>query len=241
MTCPRCGSAMAEETLDGHLGRPIVIDLCFACQVFWFDQRESLRLSPASTLRLFRVIGEQTDGGPPGEMGTTRCPRCTSPLRRTQDLQRSTRFEYWTCPNGHGRLTTFFNFLREKDYVRPLTGAQLEALRRNVQMLHCSNCGASIDLARASACGHCGSPVTMLDLGQAERLIARLQQADRSGVRPGGADGHVDPALAMRLSKARREVDAAFDALAHDTGWRSDVSRSGLVSAGLHALARWLK
>ena len=28
---------MQEETLDGHLARPVVIDLCFACQSFWFD------------------------------------------------------------------------------------------------------------------------------------------------------------------------------------------------------------
>jgi len=225
---------MAEETLDGHLGRPIAVDLCFPCQLFWFDQRESLRLSPGSTLKLFRRIGERADRRPTGAGNALRCPRCPSPLRRTRDLQRTTRFEYFRCPNGHGRLTTFFNFLREKDFVRPLSGRQLEELRRHVQTLNCSNCGAAIDLTHRSACAHCGSPVSMLDLPQAERLIAQLQQAEHG-------TGQVDPALPLRLSRARHEVHGTFDAFERDAGWYADVSSSGLVSAGLHALAKWFK
>ena len=58
MKCPGCDCPMVAETLDGHLGRPVTIDLCIACHVFWFDQNESLQLAPRSTLRLFRVIGE---------------------------------------------------------------------------------------------------------------------------------------------------------------------------------------
>ena len=41
---------MQEHTLDGLLGRPLVVDLCEPCQSFWFDGRESLQLSPAATL-----------------------------------------------------------------------------------------------------------------------------------------------------------------------------------------------
>ena len=58
MNCPGCDEPMVAETLDGHLGRPVSIDLCIACHVFWFDQNESLQLAPRSTLRLFRLIGE---------------------------------------------------------------------------------------------------------------------------------------------------------------------------------------
>jgi len=57
--CPRCGAAMQQETFDGHLDRSVVIDICHACQCFWFDARESTSLTPGSTLALFRVIGEK--------------------------------------------------------------------------------------------------------------------------------------------------------------------------------------
>lgn len=231
IACPQCHVPMEAQTLAGHLGRPIVVDICFTCQVFWFDHRESLRLSAASTLALFRTLGERS-AGPAPEAGAAACPRCGSPLRRTQDQQRNTRFEYRRCPDDHGRLITFFNFLREKDFIRPLSGAELQTLRQNVQQLHCSNCGAAIDLAAASACGHCGAPVSMLDLQHAGRLVEQLQRADNR-------DGEPDPALPLQLAKARREVDAAFDHFERDTSWSGDVARSGLVTAGLRAIARW--
>ena len=63
-------------------------------------------------------------------------------------MQRATRFSYLHCPNDHGRLTTFFDFLREKDFIRPLTAEQLQELRQNVQTVNCSNCGAPIDVTR---------------------------------------------------------------------------------------------
>jgi len=49
---------MDAETFDGHLGTSVTIDLCLPCQVFWFDTRESLKFSPGSVLKLFRIIGE---------------------------------------------------------------------------------------------------------------------------------------------------------------------------------------
>src|SRR5262245_30884319 len=143
---------MQEETLDGHLARPVVIDLCFGCQAFWFDAHESLSLTPASTLTLFRVIGERAAKPQPPGPDLAKCPRCRGRLRRTHDMQRATRFEYLRCPNGHGRLTTFFDFLREKDFIRPLTPTQIEELRANLQTIHCSSCGATVDLARGAAC-----------------------------------------------------------------------------------------
>ena len=130
-------------------------------------------------------------------------------------MQRNTRFEYLRCPNNHGRLITFFEFLKEKDFVRPLTAPQLAELRQTVQFLNCSNCGAPVDLAKASACGHCRSPLSMLDLSQAEALIEQLQRADRSG-QP------VDPALPMNLERARRQTEATFAGLMRDVTFSHD-------------------
>jgi Zn-finger nucleic acid-binding protein len=225
---------MEALTLAGHNGRTVDIDLCMPCQSLWFDGRESLALTPASTLTLFRVIGEHTSRPTPSAAELAKCPRCRGRLRLMKDLQRHTRFEYLRCPNGHGRLTTFVEFLKEKQFVRALTPQQLADLRANVQMLNCSNCGAAVDLTKASACGHCGSPLSMLDMSQAQALIEQLQKADRRG-QP------IDPALPMNLERARRETEASFAGLVRDTTFIHDVSATDLVSAGLHAIARWLR
>jgi ribosomal protein S27AE len=224
---------MTSQTLEGQLGAPVEIDLCTACQVFWFDRHESLQLSPGSTLKLFRLVGEQAASRRGPVSNEPHCPRCGAGLRLTQDKQRNTPFRYWRCGNEHGRLTTFFDFLREKDFIRPLSPAQVEELRRNVQAVNCSNCGASIDLARGSACGHCGSPLSMLDMEQAQRLIGQLRQAEPS-VRP------IDPTLPLQLELAKREVEKAFASFERDEDWFGDVSSSGIVGAGLKALTRWL-
>jgi hypothetical protein len=230
--CPGCKAQMGSQTLEGHLGPSVTIDLCLACQVFWFDRHESLQLSPASTLKLFRLIGEGAAHRRASVSTDPACPRCGTRLLPTHDKQRNTPFQYWRCPNGHGRLITFFDFLREKNFIRPLSPAQVAALRQNVQTVNCSNCGAPVDLARGSACSHCGSPLSMLDMDQAKEVITQLRQADRTG-QP------VDPTLPLQMEQARREVERAFAGFEHEPGWMGEVSSSGIVGAGLRALARW--
>jgi hypothetical protein len=233
MNCPACGAAMTAQTFDGHLGRSVAIDLCVGCQQIWFDQGESLQLSPASTLRLFRLIGERAGAKRGPVAAELRCPRCGSRLVTTHDKQRNTPFQYWRCERRHGRLISFFDFLREKDFIRPLSPEQVEELRRNVQTVNCSNCGAAIDLTHTSACGHCGSPLSMLDAEQTQRLIGQLQRAGR-GDRP------VDPTLPLQLERAKREVETAFATFECEPGWFGEVTSAGLVGAGLASLARWL-
>ena len=224
---------MTSHTVQGQLGRPVTVDLCQPCQALWFDLRESLQLTPGATLMLFRVIGEHVAKPQAIEAETAKCPRSKARLRRTQDLQRATRFEYFRCPHDHGRLTTFFDFLKEKDFIRPLTPLQIAELRQNIQVVNCSNCGAPIDLAQTSDCAHCGSPLSMLDMQQAETLVARLREADR-------ADKPIDPALPLALARARRETEEAFKGLPRDTVWLDEGRSFGLVGAGLSALARLL-
>jgi hypothetical protein len=223
---------MTEQTLVGHLATPVKIDVCFPCQAFWFDGYESLRLSPGSVLALFKLIGEQTPSKPVALSDLSTCPRCHMRLAPTHDQQRNTRFEYLRCPAKHGRLTSFFNFLREKDFVRPLTPQQVEELRRNVQSVNCSNCGAAVDLVRGVECAHCGSPLSMLDMRQAQTLVETLRQADAGKMH--------DPSWPMRAELARRETEVAFQTFERDASWVHQASSAGLVGAGLSTLARWL-
>ena len=227
---------MTSHALSGHLGRPLSIDLCLGCQAFWFDARESLQLTPASTLKLFQLIGDHLADGRPRSSSLTRaaCPRCGGALRVTRDMQRNTRFEYLNCPAGHGRLTTFFNFLREKNFVRPLSPDQLAELRKNVHAVNCSNCGAPIDLAARTTCGHCGSALSMLDMTQASRLIEALRAADRAGA-------PIDPTLPLQLEQTRRQMTLMFEGIERDPSWLQTAASVGLVGAGLGAVARWLR
>ena len=226
---------MAEETFDGHLGRSVAIDICHACQSLWFDSRESVTLTPGSTLALFRVIGEKLTRPQHTDSELAKCPRCKGRLRRTRDMQRATRFEYLNCPNGHGRLISFFDFLREKDFIRPLTPQQIAELRENVGSVNCANCGAPVDLATGAACPHCATPLSMLDMKQAEKLVAQLQKAEDRTHQP------IDPALPLELLRARRETERAFADMTDREIWFRDVRSTDLVGAGLSAVARWFK
>jgi Zn-finger nucleic acid-binding protein len=214
---------MKSLTLEGHYQRPLVIDLCETCHAFWFDGLESLQLAPASVLDLFRIVGKA--GGPRAQVSSqARCPRCDADLVRTFDQQRQSRFEYRRCPSGHGRLTTFFNFLREKDFIRPMSDAQLEELRRNLRSVNCSNCGGPVDIVKTSACPHCGSGLSVLDVAQAEKLVAALE--GKSVKRQS-----TDPALALGIERAKRDVAAAFGSFEREPD---------LVSAAIGAFSRWL-
>ena len=225
---------MQAETFDAHLGRRVTIDICHACHSFWFDTHESATLTPGSTLKLFRIIGEKITRPERSNGDLAKCPRCKSRLRRTHDIQRTTKFEYLSCPHAHGRLTTFFDFLREKDFIRPLTPQQIEDLRRNVGSVNCANCGAPVDLASGAACGHCGTPLSMLDVKQAERLVEQLQKAEDRARQP------VDPALPLALERLRRQSERQFVGFRDDDPWLSVLDpRTDLVVAGLQLVARW--
>jgi Zn-finger nucleic acid-binding protein len=233
--CPRCGASMHQETFEGHLSRSVVIDICHSCQCFWFDARESVALTPGSTLALFRVIGEKLSRSQHSNADLAKCPRCKGRLRRTQDMQRATRFEYLNCPNGHGRLISFFDFLREKDFIRPLTAQQIADLRQNVGSVNCANCGSPVDLSKGAACSHCGTPLSMLDMKQAEKLVAQLQKAEDRANLP------IDPTLPIELLRVRRQTERAFEGIPDQELWFKDVVSTDLLGASLTAVARWLK
>jgi DNA-directed RNA polymerase subunit RPC12/RpoP len=233
MHCPNCNGEMTVMTLEGHQGKSVVIDRCVPCQAFWFDKFESLQLAPAATLNLLQWIGEQKPAGPASFEKAMRCPRCESHLLPTQDMQRNTRFCYFRCTNAHGRFIRFFEFLREKDFIRPLSTQQIAELRKHIRMVNCSNCGAPVDLEKGAACSHCGSPLSMLDMDQPQRLIAQLKEA--------AAPKPIDPALGFELMKAKRDMNRLFGEVGSDPIWWKDVASSDLVQACLGSVARWLK
>ena len=104
MICPRCKKAMRAHRVDGHLGKQVEVNVCVPCQSVWFDAHEHLQLTAGAVLTLFRVIGENVARPQWQDRDLAYCPRCKGQLRRTQDIQRNTHFEYFRCPNQNGRL-----------------------------------------------------------------------------------------------------------------------------------------
>ena len=165
--------------MSGIYGPDVELDLCFACHVLWLDKRESLHLTPRGTLDLFKVLHEHRDDPRHALDGRSACPRCRRQLKLLKDIGKGGRFSYYGCPERHGRLTPFSEFLKEKQFVRSLNPLEQQRLRAEVKNVQCSSCGAPVDLAKGFQCGHCGSPITVLDADAVEKTLRELETADR--------------------------------------------------------------
>jgi uncharacterized protein YbaR (Trm112 family) len=213
---------MSEQSFERLYANPVPIDICHPCAALWFDRLENFSLTPGAVLRLFVVMNDNRPAQRHPLRNDLACPRCHARLLLTHDMQRNTRFQYWRCPAEHGHFITFFEFLREKNFVRPLRPAEIARLKQNVRTVTCSSCGAPVDLDTGAACPYCRAPLSMLDAQQVDTVVqelkreeARRQEAKREAL---------DPALALRLAKDER-----------------DDPPGDLVEAGLAALASFLK
>jgi DNA-directed RNA polymerase subunit RPC12/RpoP len=225
MRCPGCSSTMQHQILEGVLGTSVDVGFCLSCRAFWFEPFETLHLTRSSTLKLFAVIADQATAVAASPVpNACYCPKCNSRLLLTHDRQHTTPFQYWRCDLEHGRFTSFVDFLREKDFIRPLSPQQIAELRQNIQVINCSNCGAPIDLTKDSACGHCGSPLSMLDT---EKMMEMAKSDDRAP----------DAGLALEHG----EVAALFALRESSAGRNGGSSSSSLVDLGLQAVAHWLR
>jgi hypothetical protein len=175
---------MEALTLTSRIGLPIEIDACWSCQMIWFDNMESSALSPDSVVELFKRIHAGRDR--PRNIVSMRmaCPRCATPLALTQDLGRGGHFSYYRCQNGDGRLTSFTQFLREKNFVRTLNPAEIQSLSVKVSQIRCSSCGAPVDLQKDSACTHCGSPISVLDADAVDKALKEYEVRAQTRPRP---------------------------------------------------------
>ena len=215
MKCPGCSVEMTSMTVEAHLTAPLTIEVCIPCRAFWFDKYEDLKISAGSTLKLIRLIGENSSTAriPPAEI--LRCPRCGSRLLLTHDLQRTTKFSYSRCGNEHGRFIGFLDFLREKNFIRALSPKEINELRQKIQTVNCSNCGASINLATDSICAHCGSAISILDMEQPQKMLNELKRAAEP--RP------IDPTLPLELERVKRETEHWFGPTEPTPDWLGQI------------------
>lgn len=203
MNCPNCTTEMEIVSLEGVYGTPIEVDLCFACHVLWLDKRESLHLSPGGTLDLFRSLHEHRDDPRHAIDGKSHCPRCSARLQLLHDRGKGGRFSYHACPNRHGRLTPFSEFLKEKEFVRELTPAEKSQVQAELKSVQCSSCGAPVDLSGDFSCGHCGSPISVLDADAVDRTLSKL--AEKKAERD--AERAVDPKTREMRARALASME----------------------------------
>lgn len=231
--CPNCRHALEAVSIPG-LYRALTIDVCAACQGFWFDENESLQLSPEGSLALFQLVHERHARRQHALNDRLACPRCDLRLSLVVDKQRDTRFQYYRCARGHGRFMTFFHFLRARNFVRNLSPREMAQLRASVRQVNCSNCGAPVHLDRDVACTYCRAPVSMLDPEQVRKALADLEAAAARRSAP-------DAALPLTLMMERLQAERVFqEAQREGAGRGARAGQDGLVEVGLGSLVEWL-
>ena len=235
LNCPNCHNPMESRTEEafGAVNQPVEIASCAGCNLFWFDDGASIRLTPKGVLGLFQYIG-QVKPAPSTLVSSQSCPRCSGMLAFTHDLQRNTRFTYWRCVRDSGQLMTFNQFLAEKNFIRPPSAAELAKLRETVRQITCSQCGAPIDLSTDVACSHCGAPVALIDSEGVAKALRELaagagSQASPTGSPPGS------PAAPQAMSGALG--DAQLDALFNQERLREREHNHDLLAIGVAAIS----
>ena len=166
-------------------------------------------------------------------------------LKSTTDLAKGGRFSYSRCANGHGRLISFTQFLREKNFIRSLQPHEIAALSVRVKQIRCSSCGGPVNLESDKACTHCGSAISVLDEAAVEQALLKLQSRENQRTTP-------DP---LRMNEAILAIDASARRARLHQGlqqqqpglreWLNDTPVNGpladLVVLGIGtALAAWL-
>src|SRR5271165_5797078 len=176
--CPNCRQPMQTQDLERTNQGTVRVELCFSCAGFWFDHLASVELAPGAVIELFKEIQSHRDDARQPVANQLNCPRCAGALVLSYDLSKSGRFSYFRCSNGDGRFTPFFQFLREKQFVRSLTPAELQRVRSQVRQIRCSECGAPIDLEHSSQCQYCHAPVSFLDPDAVEKAMRTWSEAE---------------------------------------------------------------
>lgn len=210
--CPSCRTAMEVHRLpgtNGVHGGVVELDLCFACQGMWFDPQENLKLSPAAVAELFKLLHDHRDTHRQPLAATLGCPHCKLSLTQGFDVVRSGRYITHRCGNGHGRFSAFSSFMIEKGFVRQLTRPEIDDIARHVAVIHCTGCGAPVDLRKDHACPHCRSAFSLLDPKAVEKALqgyakaATATTASSAEISPSKASDLADALIAIERDRER--------------------------------------
>jgi len=203
---------MEVHELPAQYGSRVEIDFCFGCHGIWFDHLENLKLAPEAVATVFKQMHQHRDAPRTPLAGRLRCPQCRGQLAQGFDVVRGGRYITHRCEQRHGRFSSFASFMIEKGFVRQLNKAEIADIAAKVGVIHCSSCGAPVDLRKEDACSHCRSALSLLDPQAVEKA---LQHYARTAVPHPQADAHAvaDAIVAQARERSRAEREAARNRL----------------------------
>ncbi|MDK9705088.1 MAG: zf-TFIIB domain-containing protein [Sulfuritalea sp.] len=210
--CPSCRAPMSAHRFPRKLNGEVTLDLCFPCQGIWFDEYESLQLTPAGVIELFKLIHEHRDDQRLPLASPLRCPRCGERLIHSQDRVKSGLFNYLRCGQHDGRFITFAQFMIEKGFVRQLTPVEIRAIGVRVGVVRCTGCGAPVDIRKDSACKHCRAPIAILDAQAVERALAGYRRVAASQAAPADPQLLAEAILSRERERSQRQHSRGLDA-----------------------------
>jgi Zn-finger nucleic acid-binding protein len=237
MKCPGCQQPMEPVPLEGTYRGPMTIDVCTACRGFWFDAGEQFRLSAAATLLLVRRVEASRDTPRQRVGARLPCPRCNLVLGLTYDLIRDDKYRYFRCPSQHGVFMPFFEFLRSQNLVRGLTPQEVDALKQKLVSIHCSSCGAPIDLQTQTKCESCGSGLAIVDLDHLGGALRQLDADARVAATAIGAPPPMPPGEIIADWRADQEARRRLEEGDEDDDVNTQID---LLDVGATLLSRLL-
>lgn len=199
---------MDTQTVAGRHGSQLELDICHSCHGIWFDGNENLRMAPAGVVDMFRQLHDHRDDPQTPLAQHMACPRCRRTLAEGMDTVKTGRYVTWRCPQRHGRFSPFSSFFIEKGFVRLLTAAEIADLAERVRVIHCTSCGAPVDLRQHAACPYCRSALSLLDpqaVAQALRQYGQQAQRASEGAAPTDV---ADALLAVEKERERARREA---------------------------------
>lgn len=198
---------MQVHALPAQYGGTVEIDFCFGCHGIWFDPTENLKLAPEAIATVFKQMHQHADA--PRTPLATRlgCPTCHGRLVQGFDLVRNGRYITHRCEQRHGRFSSFAAFMIEKGFVRQLTQPEIADIAAKVGVIHCSSCGAPVDLRREDACSHCRSALSLLDPKAVEQALQRY--ASKSAARQPSPESMGDAIVTLARDRARAQREDA--------------------------------
>lgn len=213
---------MRLESFERKTEGRVDLDFCDACQAIWFDAFESSQLTPGAVMKVFEAIHQRRDAPPRSLADVCRCPACRRALVLTHDIQRTNRITYYRCAEGHGRLSTFYQFLREKNFIRSLTVGEIEKLKAVVKQVRCTSCGAPVNLERDAQCPFCRAPIAILDADAVTHALAELasEEQKRQAVDPHAA---IDALLAGQRSARAGGAPRPWNFQPVSPAWNTDL------------------
>jgi len=170
LACGNCRQTMQRVGLDGRYGASVDVDVCRHCDLVWFDDTETARLSGTGVLAL---IGEMAEAyALPHELLHDKvvCPRCAGAVKVVHNQSRWGRCVQLQCVRRHGAYQSFAQFLQEKGLLRPMSRLDRARLLRDKGRIDCVNCGAAVG-AGDELCPFCRSVPSLLDVARLARSL----------------------------------------------------------------------